>query len=44
MLRAKGEYQLRQTDFKIKPVSVAGGTLKIKNELKCSFDVCGKAS
>ncbi|HET6862378.1 MAG TPA: YceI family protein [Pyrinomonadaceae bacterium] len=42
MLRAKGEYQLRQTDFKVKPVSVAGGTLKIKNELKCAFDICAK--
>jgi len=42
MLRAKGDYQLRQTDFKIKPVSVAGGTLKIKNELKCAFDICAR--
>lgn len=42
VLRAKGEYQLRQTDYKIKPVSVAGGTLKIKNELKCAFDICAK--
>jgi polyisoprenoid-binding protein YceI len=38
-LRAKGEYQLRQTDFNIKPVSVAGGTLKLKNEVKCTFDI-----
>ena len=38
-LRAKGQYQIKQTDYKIKPVSVAGGTLKIKNEVKCSFDV-----
>lgn len=42
MLRAKGEYQLRQSDFRIKRVSVAGGTLKIKNELKCTFDICAK--
>ena len=42
VLRAKGEYQLRQTDYKINPVSVAGGTLKIKNELKCVFDICAK--
>ena len=42
MLRAKGEYQLRQSDFRIKPVSVAGGTLKIKNELKCVFDICAR--
>ena len=38
-LRAKGEFPLRQTDYKIKLLSVAGGTLKLKNELKCTFDV-----
>ena len=38
-LRAKGDCPLKQTDYKIKPVSVAGGTLKIKNEVKCSFDL-----
>ena len=30
---------LRQTDFGIKLVSVAGGTLKVKDELKCAFDI-----
>lgn len=38
-LRARGEFTLRQTDYRIKPVSVAGGTLKVKNELKFSFDI-----
>lgn len=38
-LRAKGEFPIRQTDYKIKPVSVAGGTLKVKNEVKCTFDI-----
>ena len=38
-LRAKGQWQIKQTDYRIKLVSVAGGTLKIKNEVKCSFDV-----
>ena len=38
-LRAQGEFPLRQTDYKIKPVSVAGGTLKVKNELKFKFDI-----
>ena len=38
-LRAKGEFPIKQTDYKIKPVSVAGGTLKVKNEVKCSFDI-----
>jgi polyisoprenoid-binding protein YceI len=38
-LRAQGEFSLKQTDFQIKPVKVAGGTLKVKNELKFTFDV-----
>jgi hypothetical protein len=38
-LRANGEFTVRQTDFRIKLVSVAGGTLKLKDELKLSFDV-----
>ena len=38
-LRAQGEFTLRQTDYQIKLVSVAGGTLKVKNELKFSFDI-----
>src|SRR5258705_1116622 len=41
--RAKGEFSLKQTDYKIKLVSVAGGTLKVKNELKCSFDVVARS-
>ncbi|HLG15024.1 MAG TPA: YceI family protein [Blastocatellia bacterium] len=38
-LRARGEFPLRQTDYNIKPVSVAGGTVKVKNELRLSFDI-----
>ncbi len=38
-LRAQGQFVLRQSDFGIKPVSVAGGTVKVKNELKFSFDI-----
>jgi polyisoprenoid-binding protein YceI len=38
-LRAQGEFPLRQTDYNIKPVAVAGGTLKMKDELKFSFDI-----
>ena len=38
-LRAQGEFPLKQTDYKIKPVSVVGGTLKVKNELKFKFDI-----
>jgi polyisoprenoid-binding protein YceI len=36
-LAARGDFSLKQTDYKIKLVSVAGGTLKIKNEVKISF-------
>ena len=37
-LRAFGEFSLRQTDYGIKLVSVAGGTLKVKDEVKVAFD------
>jgi polyisoprenoid-binding protein YceI len=40
-LRAKGDFSLKQTDFGIKPFSAAGGTIKLKNELKFSFDIVG---
>jgi len=38
-LRAQGEFSLKQTHFGIKPFSAAGGTIKLKNELKFSFDI-----
>lgn len=38
-LRAQGEFPLQQTDYNIKPVSAVGGTLKMKDELKFSFDI-----
>jgi polyisoprenoid-binding protein YceI len=41
-LRAYGEFSIKQSDFKIRPVSVAGGTLKVKDELKISFDINAK--
>ena len=41
-LRAYGEFSIKQADFKIKIVSVAGGALKVKDELKISFDVNAK--
>jgi polyisoprenoid-binding protein YceI len=36
-IRAEGESTLRQSDYGIKRVSVAGGTLKVKDEVKFSF-------
>ena len=38
-LRASGQFTLRQTDYSIELVSVAGGALKVKDELKVTFDV-----
>jgi polyisoprenoid-binding protein YceI len=40
-LRAKGDFTLKQTDYGIKLVSVAAGALKLKDELKFSFDLVG---
>jgi len=37
-IRAFGEFTLKQSDFQIKPPSFAGGMLKVKDEVKCSFD------
>lgn len=41
-LRAQGDFTLKQTDYKIKPVSVAAGALKLKDELKFTFDLIGR--
>jgi polyisoprenoid-binding protein YceI len=38
VVRGFGEFTLKQTDFGITLVSVAGGTLKIKDELRITFD------
>lgn len=38
-LRASGEFTLRQSLFNIRPVSAAGGTIKLKDELKFWFDI-----
>ena len=42
-LRAQGEFPLRQSDYNIKQVSVMGGTLKVKDEVKLSFDIFANA-
>lgn len=42
MLRASGEFDIRQTAFGIKPVSVGGGMLKVKDDLRCAFDLVAK--
>ena len=42
MLRASGDFTLKQSDYQIKPVSVAGGALKMKDELKFSFEMVAR--
>ena len=41
-LRAYGEFSLRQTDYEIKLVSVAAGALKVKDEVKVTFDITAR--
>ena len=38
-LKAQGQFAIKQSNYGIKPVSVAGGTIKVKDELKFSFDI-----
>ncbi len=38
-LRAHGEFPLKQSDFNIKQVTAVGGTIKLKDELKFTFDI-----
>lgn len=40
--RAHGEFTLLQTDYGIKIASIAGGTLKLQDELKFRFYVVGR--
>ena len=35
----KGSTSLKQTDFGITPISIAGGTVKVKDEIKIDFDI-----
>lgn len=41
-LRTNGEFSIRQTDYHIRPVSAAGGTIKLKDELKFTFDIAAQ--
>jgi polyisoprenoid-binding protein YceI len=42
LLRANGEFSVRQTDFGIRPVSVGGRMLQLKDELNCTFDIASR--
>src|SRR5579863_5156232 len=41
-LRASGEFTLRQSDFKIPLVTAVAGTIRVKDEVKCTFDVLAR--
>jgi len=38
-LRGEGEVSILQTDYGITPVKVAGGSVKVKDKLKITFDI-----
>jgi len=42
ILRASGNFTLKQADYQIKPISIAGGALKLKDELKFSFEMVAR--
>jgi len=42
-LRASGEFSIYQTEYAIQLVTVAGGALKVKDELKASFEILASA-
>ena len=42
MLRTFGDFSLHQTEYNIKLVSALGGALKVKDELKLSFDMVAR--
>ncbi|HUO13603.1 MAG TPA: YceI family protein [Verrucomicrobiae bacterium] len=41
-LRAAGEFSLRQSAYEIAPVTAVGGTIRLKDELKFSFDIAAR--
>lgn len=42
VLRGNGEATVRQSEFGIRPVAVAGGMLKVKDEVKVAFDIVAR--
>lgn len=41
-LRATGDFSIRQSDYEIRPVSALGGAVRLKDELKLSFDISAR--
>lgn len=42
MLRISGDFSLRQSDYGVRPVSFAGGALRLKDELKFTFELVAR--
>ncbi|MGO8815179.1 MAG: YceI family protein [Terriglobia bacterium] len=42
MLRISGDFILRQSDYGIKPYTVAGGVLRLKDDLKFKFELVAR--
>lgn len=42
VLRAAGDFSIRLSDYDIQPVSALGGAIKLKDELKLSFDISAR--
>jgi polyisoprenoid-binding protein YceI len=42
IMRIAGQFPLRQSDYGIKPVSFAGGALRLKDELKFNFEMVAR--
>ncbi len=42
-LRAQGEFSVNRSDFKVKATSAAHGLVRVRNEIKFTFDIVGHA-
>ena len=40
----RGAASLKQSAFGIKPISIAGGTVKVKDEMKLEFEILAKGN
>jgi polyisoprenoid-binding protein YceI len=40
-IRLQGESSLRLSDYRMRPVTALGGAIRLKDELKLSFDMAG---
>jgi hypothetical protein len=41
-VRATGEFSVRQSEYEITPVSAAAGAIRVKDEVKCMFDIVAR--